>query len=93
VVVLGKGDEVVTTLTTFARDHRITAAHVTAIRAFSEVTLGFFDRDRRDYVKIPLREQVEVLSLIGDVALQDGESSRPRRVIPIAGSIARAASR
>jgi predicted DNA-binding protein with PD1-like motif len=37
------------------------------------VTLGYFDRARKDYRKIPLPEQVEVLSLIGDVALEDDE--------------------
>ena len=37
------------------------------------MTLGYFDRKARDYKKIPLREQVEVLSLIGDVALDRGE--------------------
>jgi predicted DNA-binding protein with PD1-like motif len=35
------------------------------------VTLGYFDWRRKDYQKIPLREQVEVLSLLGDVALDE----------------------
>jgi uncharacterized protein len=72
VLVFDKGDEVVTGLTAFAREQQLTAAHFTAIGAFSELTLGFFDRERKDYQKIPVREQVEVLSLVGDVALQDG---------------------
>jgi uncharacterized protein len=37
--------------------------------------LGYFDRERKDYRKIPIAEQVEVLVLAGDIALQD---SRPR---------------
>ena len=45
------------------------AAHFTAIGAFQEATLGYFERDRKAYKKIPIKEQVEVLSLIGDVAL------------------------
>ena len=73
VLVFDKGDAVMKTLTAFAEEHRLTAAHFTAIGAFSEVTLGYFDRAARDYRKIPLREQVEVLSLIGDVALDRGE--------------------
>src|SRR2546430_9197486 len=39
----------------------------------SDVTLGYLDRAKRDYKKIPLHEQVEVLSLLGDVALDKGE--------------------
>lgn len=72
-LIFDKGDEVVTTLTGFAKANRLGAAHFTAIGAFSGVTLGYFDRERRDYVKIPLPEQVEVLSLVGDVAQENGE--------------------
>jgi uncharacterized protein len=68
-LVFDKGEETVAALTQFARVQGIGAAHFTAIGAFSEVTLGYFDRARKDYKRMPLAEQVEVLSLIGDVAL------------------------
>ena len=68
-LVCDKGEEAVTALTQFARSERLGAAHFTAIGAFSEVTLGYFDRARKDYKRMPLAAQVEVLSLIGDVAL------------------------
>jgi uncharacterized protein len=74
-LIFDKGDEVVGRLTEFARVQRLSAAHFTAIGAFSEVTLGFFDRGEKDYQKIPIRQQVEVLSLIGDIAL-DGETPK-----------------
>jgi uncharacterized protein len=72
-LIFDKGDEPVEGLTAFAKAEKLGGAHFTAIGAFSEVTLGYFDRTARDYKKIPLREQVEVLSLIGDVALDRGE--------------------
>jgi predicted DNA-binding protein with PD1-like motif len=72
-LIFDKGDEPVTGLTAFAKAQMLGGAHFTAIGAFSEVTLGYFDRAARDYRKIPLREQVEVLSLIGDVALDKNE--------------------
>jgi len=71
-LVFDKDDEVIGTLTGFAKTHAIQAAHFTAIGAFSEVVLGYFDRTRKDYTKIPLREQVEVLSLMGDIAPDQG---------------------
>ena len=40
---------------------------------FGQARLGFFDRDARDYVPIPVGGQVEVLSLVGDVAEQDDQ--------------------
>jgi uncharacterized protein len=72
-LVFDKGDEVVEGLTNFARDGGLGAASLTAVGAFGEATLGYFDRDRIEYLKIPLEEQVEVLSLLGDIALKDGE--------------------
>ena len=70
-VVFDKDDEVIAELTRFATSERVGAAHFTAIGAFSEVTLGYFQRDRKDYKKMAVTEQVEVLSLIGDIALDD----------------------
>jgi predicted DNA-binding protein with PD1-like motif len=72
-VIFDKGDEVMSGLRSFAKEAGLGGAHFTAIGAFSEAMLGYFDRDRRSYRQIPVREQVEVLSLIGDVALKDGE--------------------
>ncbi len=72
-VIFTTGDEVVSGLLAFAREKNISAAHFTAIGAFSELTIGYFNWEKKDYEHIPVREQVEVLSLIGDVALQDGK--------------------
>jgi predicted DNA-binding protein with PD1-like motif len=73
VLVFDKGDEAVARLESFAREHEVTAARFTGIGAFGDATLGYFDRARRDYAEIPVSEQVEVLSLLGDVAVEDGE--------------------
>ena len=68
-LVFDQGDEVVSTLTAFATEKRLSASHFTAIGAFSTVTLGYFDRDRKEYRRIAIDEQVEVLSMVGDIAL------------------------
>jgi len=72
-IVFEKGDEVLEGLKRFAREEQLGASQFTAIGAFSEVLLGFFNFEKRDYKRIPVNEQVEVLSLIGDVALEDGD--------------------
>lgn len=66
------GDEVAGGLASFAEQHQLSASHFTAIGAFQDVTLGYFDWDKKDYTPIPVREQVEVLSLMGDIALDRG---------------------
>ncbi len=72
VLVFDKGDEVVEQMLAFAKQEKVTAASFTGIGAFSDVTLGFFERERKDYKRIPLAEQVEVLTLAGDITLKDG---------------------
>lgn len=70
-LIFDSGDEAMTLLQRFCEEQRITAARFTAIGAFSQAMLGYFNWETRQYDKIPVREQVEALSLIGDVALQD----------------------
>jgi uncharacterized protein len=73
VVVCDPGDEAVATLTEFARSERLEAAQITAVGAFEHAIVGWFDRAARDYRRIRVDQQCEVLSLLGDVAEgQDG---------------------
>lgn len=71
-VIFETGDEVTAGLAAFAEEQRVSAGHFTAIGGFQDVTLGYFDWEKKDYNPIPIREQVEVLSLIGDIALDRG---------------------
>lgn len=73
VLIFENGDEVVSTLTKFAKENNITAAHFTAIGAFSDASLGYFDLQKKDYLRNPVKEQMEVVSLTGDIALDQGE--------------------
>ena len=70
-VVFDTGEEVVSALLRFANDHTIAAAHLTAIGAFQRVTLGFFEPATREYLPIGIEEQVELLSLVGNLARDD----------------------
>ena len=75
-VVLETGEEAIECLSTFAKEQRISAAQITGIGAFSEVVLKYFDWERKEYLDNRVGEQVEVASLIGDVALDpSGEPS------------------
>ena len=68
VLVFDAGEEVMSGLLRFAAEQQLSGAHLTAIGAFERVTLGFFDVQKKDYEKIPVDEQVEVLSLVGNLA-------------------------
>ena len=70
-LVFDTGEEVVAGLLRFAVDEKLSAAHLAGIGAFERVTLGFFDLGRKDYKKISIEEQVELMSLVGNIALDD----------------------
>lgn len=73
-IILETGDEVAACLKQFARMEGLAAASFKAIGAFSSVQLAWFDwTDKRYKPSVELSEQMELLSLIGDIALDKGE--------------------
>jgi predicted DNA-binding protein with PD1-like motif len=72
-VMFGRGDEAAAGLTEFAEENRLSEAHLTAIGAFDSAVLGWFDPEKRAYKKIVINQEVEVVSLIGDITMQNGK--------------------
>jgi uncharacterized protein len=72
-VIFRPGDEPYAGLTQFATEQHIRSAHFTAIGGFSDARLAWFDLDRKMFRVIPVTNQVEVVSLVGDIALLDGK--------------------
>lgn len=82
ILVLDEGDEAFRCITNFAEKHDVTAASITAIGAFRSATIAFFEFETKDYRKIPVEVQSEVLSMIGDVAMDDdGKASLHLHVV------------
>lgn len=73
-LVLDRGDEVAECLKHFAAAERVTGARVSAIGAFERATMAFYDWETKDYVDIPVDEQVEVASLNGDIGVEEDGS-------------------
>lgn len=74
-VIMETGDEVVSCLEEIAAEHRIDGAGITAIGAFREATLAYFDWEAKEYRDRAFSEQLEVAALVGDVGLD--EEGRP----------------
>ena len=72
-VIFSKGDEAFSGLTEFAEKYHVTSAHFTAIGGLSGATLGWFSPERKMYKEIPVEGQLEVASMIGDIALFNGK--------------------
>jgi predicted DNA-binding protein with PD1-like motif len=71
-VVFRTGDEAAAGLLDFARRHDVEAARLSGVGGFSRVKLGYFDCEKKAYVPIDVSEQVEVVSLIGNLTMYDG---------------------
>jgi uncharacterized protein len=70
-VVLETGDEAMKSIAAFAKEQQLRTTQFSAIGAFSRVVVAYFDWETRKYRNIPIADQVEVLSLIGDITLED----------------------
>jgi uncharacterized protein len=68
-VVFAPGDEILGGLTDFAQQEHLVAGQFTAIGGVRDATLGFFDKDRKEFRVIAVSSQAEVTSLLGDIAL------------------------
>jgi predicted DNA-binding protein with PD1-like motif len=74
VLVFETNDELSQGLKQFASDQKLASASFKAIGALSSVKLGWLNWETKKYEpSVSLDEQVELLSLIGDVALKAGE--------------------
>src|SRR5581483_7833737 len=74
VLIFETGDQLASGLKKFAKEHKLAGSSFTAIGAFSAVKLAWFNWETKAYQpSVELNEQVELLSMIGDIALKDGE--------------------
>lgn len=74
ILVFQTGDELAGGLLQFAKGKKLSAASFKAVGALSSVRLAWFNWEAKRYEAcVMLEEQIELLSLIGDVALKDGE--------------------
>ena len=74
VLVFETKDELAQGLKDFASEQKLASASFKAIGALSSVRLGWLNWETKQYEpSVSLDEQVELLSLIGDVALKDDD--------------------
>ncbi|HKD37645.1 MAG TPA: DUF296 domain-containing protein, partial [Pirellulales bacterium] len=76
VLILDPGEEAFQTISDFAVAQQIGGGSLTALGAFSTAVVGLFDLAAKTYRKIPVAQQSELLSAVGDIAIDDrGKSS------------------
>lgn len=89
VVVFEPGEDPIAGLKQLADDVLLATSRFTAIGGFSEAVLGWFDPEAKDYKRIPVNEQVEVVSLAGNIVDSD-DGRRPHAHVVLGTSDGRA---
>lgn len=72
-VVMQRGDDVLSGLTAFAEKYNITFASFTGLGAMSSTRIGCYDRAKQMYHIIPVNGQAETVSFIGNITLFNGK--------------------
>lgn len=68
-------------LASFASRYQLRATEFTGIGAFSRVVVAYFDWQTKQYRNVAIVEQVEVLSLVGDITHENGKSKVHAHVV------------
>jgi len=71
---LPTGGDIVESLTAFCRENGVEAGWLTAIGTVRWAVLGYFDQEQQSYLRIPVDEEMEIVSCQGNVSLKDGQS-------------------
>ena len=58
-------------LTAFAAEEGIRAAEISGIGAFESAEVGFYNGETKDYDRLPVEEETEVLSILGNLSVTD----------------------
>ena len=67
-----KGEEVVSLLTRLIDEEKITCGRVTGIGATDKITIGLYNVTTQEYHKATIEEEMEILSLSGNLTRKDG---------------------
>lgn len=73
IISIKKGSDFLETLTTFCEQQKIYAAYLTAIGACNKLTLAWYNLETKQYEDHEILEDLEIASLIGNVALVKGK--------------------
>jgi uncharacterized protein len=72
VLIFAPGDEVMSGLKEFALKYHVKSAHFTAIGDAQRAKIGWYDRSKKMFKVISIDYQSEITSLIGDIAMFNG---------------------
>jgi hypothetical protein len=73
VLIVDRGEEIVSKVIDFCKKNRISAAFVSGIGALSNITLGYFDIIKKEYIKKKLDSSYELLNINGNISVEEDD--------------------
>lgn len=70
---LAKGDDLLQSLEKFCQEQNITLGEVRALGAVTRARVGFYNQEERKYYFLDLEQPLEILALVGNISLKDGQ--------------------
>lgn len=68
---LPKGKDLLESLADFCHDNQVKCGVVNVVGSVSNATVGFYDQTKKKYDKKVINEEMELLSLSGNISIQD----------------------
>ncbi len=65
------GEDILKTIQEIASEKKISAGQLTLIGAISKTTLGYFDRQSKQYMSFTIDEDLEVVSCMGNISMTE----------------------
>ncbi|MHA1480244.1 MAG: PPC domain-containing DNA-binding protein [Candidatus Thorarchaeota archaeon] len=65
------GEDILKTIQEIASENKISAGQLSLIGAISKATLGYFDRQSKQYRSFSIDEDLEVVSCMGNIAIAE----------------------
>jgi len=72
---LEKGDELLTSVLNYVKEHNIVGGYLTGIGALLKGKIGYFDIEKKQYINIPFLE-VELLACTGNIS-KNKDTNKP----------------
>lgn len=68
-----EGCDIGVSLTEFCRREGVLAGWISAVGTVRSAVLGYFEQGNREYLRLPVEEEMEIISCQGNVSLLEGE--------------------
>lgn len=73
IIRLEKGEEVIATLSNFSEKEKIPGGFLFGLGAVKDPTLGYFDLEKKEYLKKTFNQEYEISSLVGNIYYFEGK--------------------